>query len=210
MIGESDKLKQTENRLRQMYSFVAKNDTEEVIIAITNLIDRYSTGMIQFKTLLEELSRTIHRVFHFQYVCLAMKDLDGKFRYKTVIGPAQEGIKAMLQIAYTPSELFNENTYPSTAISEITRFYMSESVPYTPDEVTTYARPAMLNKERSAPDDMLEADYIDIYAKNARNEILGYIELGTTRDGKLPDKRIIMWIESIARIYSIILSEGIA
>jgi hypothetical protein len=135
---------------------------------------------------------------------MAVKDSDGKFRYKSVIGPTTEGVKTMLQIAYSSSDLFNETIYPSTAVSEITRFYMSENAPYAPDEISTYARPKMISEGRGAPDDMIEADYIDIYIRGARNEILGYFELGSTRNGKLPNKRTIRWLESIANILATI------
>jgi|YelNatPaOPRAMG01_1025707.scaffolds.fasta_scaffold07517_11 hypothetical protein len=206
MPGNQDIVKKTETFLRQSYTPIPKNESEEAIVAITNFLERYVQGLIPQRMILEELTRTIHRVFGFQYVCIALRDRDGRFRYKTSIGLTSEAMKALFEIAYSDADLFDESTYPSTAISDITRFYMAEGAPYTPNEVSTFSRPQLLGRKRSSPDDMIEGDYFNVFIKGSKNEVLGYLELGVTRNGKLPARSTLSWLEVIARLLAIVLS----
>lgn len=206
MNGDREKAKMTEELLRRTYTPVSKDKSEEILIGITNFLERYTSGAIPEKMMLEEAIRIIHRTLDFQYLGIAVRDSDGMFRYKTVVGLAADAAKALYKIAYSESDLFNENDYPSTIISDITRFYMGESSPYRPGEEYTFSRPAMLGKKRMSPDDMIEGDFFNIFIKGERNEILGYIELGVTRNSKLPDRRSIIWIELISRILAIMLT----
>ena len=206
MAGDQDTIKKTEAFLRQNYTPIPKNESEEATVAITNFLERYVSGMIPQRMILEELTKTMHRVFGFQYLCIAVRDRDGKIRYKTSIGLTSEAMRALYEVEYSDSDLFDESTYPSTAISDITRFYMAEGAPYTPNEVSTFSRPQMLGQERRSPDDMIEGDFFNIFIKGARGEILGYLELGVTRNGKLPPRSSLRWLEAIARILAIILS----
>ena len=209
MVDNQETLGQTELLLRERYSFIAKSKEEEIIIAITNFIDRQSKAEIPIKTTLDEMTSLIHRIFDFQYVCMAIKDSDGKYRYKTATGVTPEVKKNFFEIEYSLSELLDESLYPSSDVSDITKMYMAESVPYTLDEVDTYSRPILLGQKRESTDDMLEADYIDIYIKGKTKNILGFIELTGTRNHKLPDRITIRWIEIIARMLAIIFSREV-
>ncbi|MEM3038237.1 MAG: hypothetical protein QXE45_02455 [Thermoplasmata archaeon] len=202
--------KKTEAFLRQNYTPVPKTDSEEILIAMINFLERYVSGAIPQRMILDELLRTIHRTFGFQYLCIALKEKDGMYRYKTSVGLTSEATRALREIAYSDSDLFDESEYPSTVISENTRFYMAEGMPYKPGEEATYPRPAILMQKRNAPEDMLEGDFFNVFVRGARNEVLGYLEIGVTRNYKLPEKRSLIWLETIARILAIIItSEGV-
>jgi len=204
MLEKSDIVLQTEAILRQRYSFIPKNKSEEAIIGISNFLDRYIPGVIADKTFQIDLMKTIHRIFDFQFGGIAVRDPDGMYRMKISYGLTSESEKSYKQLTFSPNDLFDESNYPSTATSDITRFYMSETDPYKLNEISTYSRPQMMNQKRAAPDDMLENDYIDIYIKGNRDEILGYLELGVTRSGKLPSKSSIKWLETIAILLGLI------
>lgn len=174
--------------------------------SITSFVTR-SLAQESQEEVMKDALRTIHRLFEFQMVAIALKDRDGKFRYKKQIGLQSEAEKAFLRIEYTPSDLFDDSTFPSTAVSDLSRFYMAESSAYKEDEIDTFSRPLLLSQKRLVPDDMLEADYVNVYIYNLEREIVGYFELGSTRSKKLPSKATIRWIEMIASLTGLVLSK---
>lgn len=65
----------------------------------------------------------------------------------------------------------------------------------------------MLSKPREHQDDMLSGDYIDFFFRNRSNEIIGFIEVGETRSCKLPGVGTIIWLELIATLLGVVLSD---
>jgi len=169
---------------------------------IAHSIDSDSTEKIAKETL-----TVIHRLFDFQYIYIALKGEDGLFRYIAQLGLPKEKEDALFKIAYSKDDLFDESSYPSTRLSDITRFYMSESMPFKLDEIDTFGRTLMIDQRRSNPNEMIEADYFDMYIKDYNQEILGYIELSMTRSRMLPDRMTIAWVELIATLVGMLISK---
>lgn len=207
MSGKPGSLIETEKFLRENYSGIAKGEVENAITAMESFLAIASSKEKPLHLILAEVAKTIHRTFDFQYVDIAIRDRrDGLYKYQIAIGLTPEAEKALLQTTYTASDLFDETNFPSTSVSNFTRFYMQESAPFKPVEIATYARPKMLTQARKSPDDMMEGDYINIFVHGRMREILGYIEVGTTRSGKLPSKNTIRWLELMASLLGTIIT----
>jgi len=101
--------------------------------AVSFLVSR-SVGEKSIETILKEVVRTIHRLFDFQFVAISLKDRDGMFRYKVQLGLTQEAEKKYFELEYSLSDSLDESIFPSTAVSDLTRFYMQENAPYKEDE----------------------------------------------------------------------------
>jgi len=124
---------QTERILRTNYSGVSQNRYEDIMSAVSFLVSR-SVGEKSIETILKEVVRTIHRLFDFQFVAISLKDRDGMFRYKVQLGLTQEAKKKYFELEYSLSDSLDESIFPSTAVSDLTRFYMQENAPYKEDE----------------------------------------------------------------------------
>lgn len=199
MVAEMERL------LKDNYSPVHRNDDENVSRAIELLMGYINDRRKTTQSILEETVRMIHRSFEFQSLSIALRDSDRKFRYKAVSGLSAESKKVLLSLSYSESDVLDESTFPHTSISDITKFFMSENEPYQPEEVMTFFRPKMLSQTREHPDDMLPGDYIDFFFRNRSNEIMGFIEVGETRTGKLPGVSTIIWLELIATLLGDVL-----
>ena len=199
MIGKSSALSVTEKLLRDNYSRISRDEDEDAFSAVESLI-AHINGMEPIHSVLIETMKTIHRSFDFQFIAIALRNNDGNYRYKVSSGLSSESEKALFSISYSPADLLNESIYPHTSISDITKFFMSEDEPYTPNEIATFSRPNMLTRTRESPDNMIARDFIDIFFKNRSKEIIGFIEVSEPRSGKLPKRGTIVWLELIATL----------
>jgi len=196
----------TERMLREQYSGTPSNPNENIMFAVSSFAAR-SIGQDSIDVILKDATRTIHRLFDFQFVAISLRDRDDVFRYKVQLGLTAESEKKYFDITYTPSDLFDDTSFPSTSVSEITRFYMAENAPYKEDELGSYARPTHLADKRPRADDMVEGDYIDIYIRDWKNEVIGYFEVASTRGKKLPTRDAIRWLELIATLLGMMISK---
>jgi hypothetical protein len=199
---------ETERMLREGYSGSPKDQNENIMSAVISLASR-SISEESVDNILRDALRNVHRLFDFQDVAIALKDRDGMFRYKVQLGLSAEAEKTYFEIVYSPSDLFDDASFPSTAVSEITRFYMAENSPYKANEIGSYARPTHITDKRTMANDMIEGDYIDIYIRDWKNEVIGYFELAATRGKKLPTRDTIMWIELIATLLGMLISKKV-
>lgn len=205
-LDEMNLINDTEKILREQYSSTPKDPTENIMSAVSSLISR-SIGQESVDAILKDTVRTIHRLFDFQFVAISLKDRDGIFRYKAQLGLTQESERKYFDIQYTAEDLFDDTSFPSTSVSEITRFYMAENAPYKESEVGSYARPTHLADKRMRADDMVEGDYIDVYIRDWKKEVMGYFELASTRSKKLPTRDNIHWLELIATLLGMLISK---
>jgi len=187
--------------VRERYSSALREEKDTVIEGFEQFLLYSMTPRVTMHTILEEAARLIHRNFDFQYVSIAMREkADGLYRYVVSMGLTKSAEKSHKDIRYSYSDLFDGSTFPSVKISNFTHFYLGEDAPFKPGEEKTYSRPNLLTASRNAEDEMLEGDYIDVYMYGHLRDVVGFIELGGTRNGKLPEKLAIRWIELIASV----------
>ncbi|MDH4122697.1 MAG: hypothetical protein OEV21_01220 [Thermoplasmata archaeon] len=196
-----------EKILRERYSPVSRDEEENLSDAIESLLARINDRRKTTQSILDETMRMIHRSFDFQYISILLRDNDGIYRYKVATGVSDISKKTLLSICLSEADLLDQSTYPSTSISNITKFFMSENEPYRPGEEMAFSRPKMLSRIRESPDDMLEGDFIEFFFRNRSNKIIGFIEAADSRNGKLPKRGTIIWLELIATLLGAILCD---
>ena len=74
-------------------------------------------------------------------------------------------------------------------------------------EQKTFNRPGLLNKPRQMLDEFVEGDYIDTFMYGPGDELIGWIELASPKDGKIPDGNKLLRLELLASIISRIVWE---
>jgi len=199
MVSSPEKRAELAKMVRERYSRIARNENDTVIEGLEQFLLFTMSPRATMRAILDEATRLIHRNFEFQYVGISMKDkADGLYRYVATTGLTKSADMSYREIGYSYSDLFDDSTFPSVKVSNCTHFYLSESAPFKPGEEKTYSRPNLLNASRNAEDEMLEGDYIDVFMFGHLREVVGFIELGGTRSGKLPEKLAMRWIELIA------------
>ncbi|MEM2838584.1 MAG: hypothetical protein QXE18_00610 [Thermoplasmata archaeon] len=206
MLEKSETFEKTLDILRRDYRGFPKDRDESAMIAVASLI-AHSIDSDSPEKIAKETLTVIHRLFDFQYVYIALKDEQGIFKYVAQLGLPKDREDVLFGIRYSKDDVFDESEYPSTQLSDITRFYMAESSPFKENEIGTFGRPVMIGQRRSSPDEMIEADYFDVFITDWNQEPIGWIELSLTRSRMMPDRTSIAWVELIATLIGMILSK---
>ena len=209
MVKDSVKFSEYSQHLREVYSPVARDDTERIMEGIDALLSNSRSRAITTKAFLEDAMKLIHRLFDFREIALGLKDRkDGLYRYEVILGYRKDSEAAYRQLVYKAEEMADSKKYPvGVYISRYSEYSMIEGQPYRQGEEGTYNRPLMLKKERAAPDDFIEGDYIQIYFYGIKDDYLGWIELSGPKSGKIPPRSTIKWIEFIAQIIGTVVYE---
>ena len=187
------------------YSPVPTNQDEKAIEAIESLVSHAKTVNQPPQAFLHEVARTIYRVFEFKEIAIGIKDKDDKHRYVAMMGFRDDAEWAMKKVVYTSADMADTKTWPGTRISKITVIHFFEGGDFKEGEQETYNRPSMMGMARPSPENMMEGDYIEVAIQGPNNELVGWMELSNTRDGKFPSRNSIKWLELISIIIATFL-----
>jgi hypothetical protein len=194
-------------RYKSDYSRASNDLTDRSIECIQELCELIMTPKVGSKELTESIIKLIFRQFHIKEVSIGLRSAsDGRFRYV-----AMEGMRANIwaehvKLSYTKDVFFDSKKYKGTQVSKYTKLLLAEDEPYDDGEKKTYSEHLMLSSARKAYDDSIEGDYLDILVFGPQDQVLGWIEISGTWDGKLPSPKIIRTIEVFASLLGIALS----
>jgi len=177
------------------YSPVPTTEDEKAIEAIEGLVSHAKAVNQPIQAFLHEVARIIYRVFEFKEIAIGIKEKDDSYRYVAMMGFRDEAESARKRIAYTSADMADTKTWPGTRISKITVIHFYEDGGFKEGEQETYNRPSMMGMTRSSPEIMMEGDYIEVSIQGPSNELVGWMELSNTRDGKFPSRSSIKWLE---------------
>ncbi len=194
------------NKMKLDYSYAHGDMNHRALEGVTGLVAHAMVSPLDRHALLQEACNLIQKQFSIREVAVGLKDEDGIFRFKELVGFRVEADRAMRQCAYKQEDFSDAKTYKGKMISRYTKVYLAEDSPYREDEKDTYSRPLLLDTKRRSPTESLEGDYLDCYIFGPEDELLGWIETSGTRAGELPDIMTIKWIELIAQIIGQTLS----
>lgn len=187
------------------YSQVNRTPLEDSFDEIRKFVDKCMKQQMHQQGILDEAVRLLIRMTEFKEVAIAARDTDGDYRYMAMSGFKKEAEAARRAIVYTPADLRDSSAFPALRVGRVSQYHISEKNPFKPGEEATFNEPHLLGKPRSAPDDMIEGDYIDAYMTGADKEFIAWIELQRTESGKLPSRETIVWLELFSSCLSIML-----
>lgn len=201
------KIKDTaqEKMLISKYSPITDTPEEQFLEGILKFIEYTKTAGITSHVILLEAARMIRRLTEFKEIAIGVKDRDGMFRFAAMIGFKEEAEAARKKLAYTLADMKDGSAYQYMRLCKSSQIMLAENGPYKPGEEETFNRPALLEKPRAAPDDMIEGDYIDIFLNDREKEIMAWLELSGTKDGKMPKRETILWMELFAACLTTVL-----
>lgn len=143
-------------------------------------------------------ARSIYSQFNIREVTIALESPTGVFRYVAMHGLRQEVWAAHQKLAYTKEQVLDPSAYKWTDISHHTKLFLAEDNPYTEEEEHTYSEHLMMRSKRKDDEESIEGDYLDIFIYGPRDEMLGWIEISGTWNGKVPDARTIRSLEILS------------
>ncbi|MDH4122613.1 MAG: hypothetical protein OEV21_00795 [Thermoplasmata archaeon] len=191
--------------INERYSPVSKDENEMILDAIR----MFNAELLETKDVMQVLqnaAEVIYSVFGLKEILIGLKGGDGLFRYKVVIGHTKKAEAAIRNAAYQVEEMSMSDEFPAITICNTSEFSLKEDLPDNVMEIRQFNRPAELSKPRTSTDAMMEGDYLDVYIFGKKDEMLGWIEVSSPSDGKLPSKETIKGLELLASILGIVLS----
>jgi len=195
---EKKKDLQQERLLKELYSPFSNSNEERYLSEIGGFLEHALRISNSKDAVLKETGRLIHQIFEFKEIAFGVRDSDGMYRYHEMIGFRNEAENARKQIVYNNKDMTDGASFKSIRIGKYSQIHLSEYEPFKSGEEATFNHPELLGKPRTNADDMIEGDYLDTFLIGRQKEILGWIELSGTRNGKLPSREVLLFLEFIA------------
>jgi len=193
------------SKLRSDYQDTSNDPDAKSLENLHRIISEMQIQHLTLHEFLNKVAQFVYLQLNIHSLTIGIKDpIDKKFHYIAFAGLRKQSENALKNCVYTKEELLDPRKYPGTAISKYTKLFLAENNPYAPGEEETYNRPLMLTQKRTTLNDSIEGDYLDIWIME-RNEIVGWIEISGTKDGKLPNTKTILWLELVASIIGLII-----
>jgi hypothetical protein len=154
---------------------------------------------------LDQACKMIFRNFNFHEVSIGLKDRVGSvYRYHVFFGQRKDIAERMKKIQYTEEDMLSQDKYPFVMIGKLAQHNPFEGLPEW--EKDLFGRTYQLGEKRASYDELHEGDYIDIWIYGSNDELIGWIELTRSGDGKLPSRSTVRWIELIADVLGSIIT----
>jgi len=196
-------------KLRLDYLHGVRDGTDRMLESIQDFCEQIRNPKLSANEMLDLAAKLIHAQFHIREISMAMKSpLDGLYRYVTMRGMRAQVWANHQGLSYTEEQLFDNAKYKGTQISNYTKLYLAEDHPYDEVEKHTYSEHLMSASVRKTLSDSIEGDYLDTVFFGPDSRILGWIECSGTWEDKLPDARMIRYIEIVASLLGFALSRN--
>jgi len=193
------------SKLKEVYSLVGKNEDERLMADIFGLIEFSLDRKNPMPRVLDRIAKLIAKDFEFKSVSVGLRGDDGMYQYLAFAGHPREAEEALRKQKYSSEDMLDYDRYPNIRIGAIAQYNPVEGFRVDDEELVAHHRPQLLKKPRSDTGACLTGDYIDFYMYGFEGRLVGWIELSETKDGRLPPRSSIRWIELITRIASVII-----
>jgi hypothetical protein len=191
--------------LRSDYAKCGKDTAVKALDGIQQLVEHLMNPQLELQTTLDFITRLIYKQLSIKEVSIGLRSpADSLYRYYSMYGLSAKSWETHKTLRYTRDELFDPSKYKGSALSKRSLLFLAEDKPYDDDELKTYSSFIAGMQKRTSPDGYLEGDYIDVLMHDRKNEIIGWIEVTGTWEGRLPDGGTIRALEAIASILSLV------
>jgi hypothetical protein len=193
--------------IKKKYDLAPQNEQEKILNGIASMIEYSRDGRRSVNSILEHVARMIFRLFGIREIGIGLKDRkDGLYRYEVVLGFRQEVKDNLMEIEYDSADILDNDKYPNIKIGKRAEFNPFDSM--SEEEMRPYVnRPSLMNRKRTSHDLFLEGDYVFIWMHDADDKMIGWIELSCHKDGELPSRTDVRWLEAITEIVSLIVQQ---
>lgn len=201
-------VREIESAMRKKYNETGTDDDLSFTVNLQKFVYGLQNRSASEQDILREAARFIFHFSGFKEITVPLRSpTDNKFRYEVFLGVTRDVEKSYRSLAYDHSIVFDDDTYPGTKLSKFTEVMFTELEPYDDGEESTYNRPMMLKEQRKSPDEMLDGDYYAVYLFGPGDDIFGWLELSSAKDGKFPPMKVVRQLELFASVLSIMLAQ---
>jgi len=195
--------REVERYLKQQYRRVPVDQTEKILDGIQKFMELARQPGLSAHDVIHEGAMAIYRFFPFREISIGLKSpVDGRYRYQEILGHSTVATEALKKLSYSYEEFFSQRDYPAFWLSRYTEVALLEEQPFLESEKDTYNRPTQLSEARKSIDDFVEGDYIDVYMFGPKDEMIGWVEMSATKNGKMPTAYVIKQLEAFILIIS--------
>jgi len=193
------------SKLKDTYQIANKNHQEQLIFELSALVEYSLDRTKSLPKVLDRIGRLILKFFEFKSISIALRNDDGRYRYVVIIGHPKDAEEALRKQSYSAEDLFDNNKFPCIRIMPTVHFSPVEGFPIDEAELTAHRHPTLPKKPRADLGSFLPGDYIDFYMSGYEDKLIGFIEVSETKDGRLPSRETVRWIDLIAKISAAII-----
>lgn len=187
------------------YSPIPRDDLEKIIDGILGLAEMGHDTKQPLKSVLEAAAKLIFRLFDFREISVGLKDkVDGYYRYVVMFGQRKDLEDALRRVKYDYNDMVSNVRFPFIRMGRLSELDPAEGIPE--DEKGWY-KPFALSERREAQDEFHEGDYIDVWMYAQNKDLVGWFELASPLNGKLPGRSQLRWIELIVSVCAMIVTE---
>jgi hypothetical protein len=197
------------SKLKEMYSTVNKNDQERLVSELNSLIEFALDRRNSLPKILDRIGRMIAKYFEFKSISIGLRGEDGHYRYAVLIGHPRDAEEALRKQSYSSEDMLDYNRYPNIRLTQTAQFNPVEGFPVDEAEIVSHHHPVLPKRPRSDLGSFLPGDYLDFYMFGFEGRLIGWIEVSETKDGRLPSRETIRWMDLITNISGAIIQPRI-
>lgn len=185
--------------ITKFYPLNPQDQNDKFVEIIHSIVESARDNKLSVNEILEKTGRIIHRNYGFREIGIGLKSRkDGLYRYEYLFGYRKDIENNLRNVAYNYEDMTSQKKFPFIKIGKYAEIDPLEG--YPDEEIILLNRPAIFKRTRDDFYNFLEGDYINVFMYGNNNELIGWIELSLTIDGKLPSRGSIRWIELIGNV----------
>jgi len=195
------------NNLKQ----IPKDENEKILDHLWKFVGSAIVNDWSQRQICAEATKLISRALPFTEVSLALRIPKTKtFRYVALTGFRPDVEKVMFDKIYTEEEACGHDREPHIRLDKFLDFELAEGEARIDQqfEHLQYNRPTRLLEERKAFDEMKDGDYLALFFRGVRGELLGYVELEAPRNRRLPQGNVLKWLEIFGMVFGMLLQSS--
>jgi len=193
-------------QIENAYNPIPRDDQERIIDNILTLVEMGHDKKQPLLSTLDFAVKMIFKLFDFHEITVGLVDRkDGCYRYVLVFGLRKEAEDKLRRLKYSYEDMVSNERFPFIKIGKLSELNPVEGLPEWEREL--FNRPFALSVNRKSPDEFHEGDYIDVWMYTHNKELIGWFELASPLNDKLPTRAQMRWIELIVAICSSIVAE---
>ncbi len=197
---------QLRHYLEAKYSTVAVNDREKLMDALVGLMEYGRDEGQSLHALLDHVAHVISRALAFNEVVIGLYDRKEKdFCHEVVLGYRNDIANELMRRRYSNADMVIQKTSPSVRIGKLSEFNHAEGL--SSPERNFLDRSSVGPNFRRSMDEFDKGDFIDVWMRDPRMGLVGWIRVAHPHDSKLPPKISVLWLELIASICACMVSQ---
>ena len=197
---------QYRSAIETAYYPVPKDQDEKIIDAYLSLLELAGERRHSLRAVLDQACKVIFRLFGFREVSIGLKSReDYLFRYESLLGYRADVAENFRRVKYTYEDMVSQDRFPHIKMGRLSELNPVEGLPDYEQDL--FNRKFQLKEKRETMDEFHEGDYVDVWIRGNNGDMVGWIEMSSPSDGKLPPRIAVRWIELLAATLGVIITE---